>query len=55
MKVNMVVIGNAAFLISPNFPALFSLILKLHGIIILWKIDEKKAAGLGNCYEFEKM
>ena len=40
-KVNTAVIRNVALLISLNLKGLFSLILQLHGIIILWKINEK--------------
>ena len=40
-KVNTAVIRNVALLISLNLKGLISLILQLHGIIILWKINEK--------------
>ena len=50
----MATIRNVALLISLNLTALFSLILQLHGIIILWKINEKKLQDLATAMNLRK-
>ena len=52
-KVNMA-IRNVVLLLSLNLTALFSLILQLHGIIILWKIDEKRLQDLATAMNLRK-
>ena len=50
----MAAIRNVTLLISLNLKGLFLLILQLHGIIILWKINEKRLQDLATAINLIK-